>query len=92
MLGKDAKNAGGYQILDGAYLSQQKSEQALAAFSTVAKLAPNDASSYLSLALVDLTVRRFGDAETRLIKVVATGHRSVRVRIALANMCLATNS
>src|SRR5260370_14368550 len=58
ILAQDPKNAGAYQLLGTTLISQQKSEQALAAFSKAAELRPNDAGVYIDMALVEVSLHR----------------------------------
>ena len=85
VLQKDPKNAGAYYIIGTSLLRQQKPEQALAAFFKVAELLPNDPNSYLNLALVEITLRRFTEAEEHLKKAISKDPKSLRARLDLAS-------
>ena len=72
ILRADPNNAGAYGLLGGALLGQGTSDQAREAFSKRAQLSPNDANSYLDLAMVEISLRRFPEAEEQLKKAIAT--------------------
>jgi len=85
ILQQEPKNVGAYEVLGAALGGQQKPDQALEAFSKVVELLPNDANSYLNLALIEISLRRWSDAEGHLKKAVATDPKSVRANLYLAN-------
>ena len=66
-------------------IGQQKLDRALEACSKVTELLPNDASSYVNLALVEINLRRFSDAEKHLKQAVATDPKSLQANMDLAN-------
>ena len=81
----DPKNTAAYQLLGAALISEQKPEQALAAFSKAAELQPNDASAYVNMALVEITLHRQADAEKHFEKAVQVDPKSVKANLDLAN-------
>ena len=85
ILRQEPKNVGAYEILGAALGGEQKHDQALAAFSKVVELLPNDANSYLNLALIEISLRQWTDAEGHLKKAVSTDPKSVRANLYLAN-------
>ena len=87
ILQKEPSNAGAYQLLGAALVGQQKPERerALESFSRAAELQPNEASSYVNLALVEISLKRFKDAEEHLKKAVATDPKSLQANLDLAN-------
>jgi tetratricopeptide (TPR) repeat protein len=85
VLTQDPTNAGAYQLLGATLISQQKPEQALAAFSKVTELLPNDAGAYMNMALVEITLHRQPEAEQHFQKAVQVDPKSVKANIDLAN-------
>jgi len=85
VISRDPKNAGAYQLLGAALISQQKPEAALAAFSKIAELTPNDSSTFVNMALVEIGLRRLPEAEQHLKQAVQVDPKSVQANIDLAN-------
>ena len=86
ILQEEPKNVGAYQLLGDALIGQQKNDRALQAFSRVTELLPNDSRSYVNLALVEISLRRFKDAEEHLRKAIATDPKSLQANIDLAHL------
>ena len=80
-----AKSMAGHQLLGAAYLGQLKSEQALPLFEQVTQLRPDDASAYVDLALVEISLRDSSDnsngysdaAEAHLKKAISLNPKFV---------------
>jgi len=85
VISQDPKNVGGYQLLGAALISQQEPEPALAAFSKIAELTPNDSSTYVNMALVEIGLRRLPEAEQHLKQAIQVDPKSVQANIDLAN-------
>ena len=85
VLQRDPKNVGAYQLLGAALISEQKPDAALAAFSKIAELTPNDASTYVNMALVEISLRRLPEAEQHLKQAIQVNPKSVQANIDLAN-------
>jgi tetratricopeptide (TPR) repeat protein len=85
VLTQDPKNAAAYQLLGAALISEQKPEQALAAFSKVTELLPNDASGYVNVALVEISLHHQAEAEQQFQKAVQVDPKSVQANLDLAN-------
>jgi len=85
VLAHDAKNAAAYQLLGAALVAQQKNEQALASFSKVADLTPNDSGVYLNMALVEVSLRRIPNAQQDFQRAVQVDPKSVHANLGLAN-------
>ncbi len=85
ILREDSRDVDAYQLLGGALIGQKKPDGALAAFSRVTDLLPNDESNYVNMALVELTLHRLGDAEEHFKKAVQVNPRSVQASLDLAN-------
>src|SRR5260370_16046664 len=85
VISRDPKNVGAYQLLGAALISQQKPDAALAAFSKVVELTPNDASTYVNMALVEIGLRHLPEAEQHLKKAIPGDPKSVQANIDLAN-------
>jgi tetratricopeptide (TPR) repeat protein len=85
ILKQDSKHAGAYQLLGAALIGEKKSDQALAAFSKVTELLPNDDSNYVNMALVETTLHRLGEAEEHFKKAVHLNPNSVQATLDLAN-------
>ena len=85
ILQQEPNNVAPTQLLGAALIGKQKSDQALAAFSKVVELRPNDPSAYVNLALVEISLHRFREAEQHLKKAVAVDPKSMQATIDLAN-------
>src|ERR1700719_1786942 len=85
VIGQDSKNAAAYQLLGATLISQQKPEQALAAFAKVTELLPNDSSAYVNMALVEITLHKQAEAEQHFQKAVQVDPKSVPANLDLAN-------
>ncbi len=85
VIGRDPKNVGAYQLLGAALISQQKPDAALAAFSKIAELTPNDAGTYVNMALVEIGLRHLPEAEQHLKQAIQVDPKSVQANIDLAN-------
>jgi tetratricopeptide (TPR) repeat protein len=82
----DPNNTAAYQLLGTTLISQQKSEQALAAFSKAAELRPNDATAYINMALVEVSLHRLPDAEQHFQRAVQLDPKSVQANIDLVTV------
>ena len=94
ILRRDASNIAGLQLRGAALLGQLKSEQALSDFKRVADLQPQDASAFVDLALVEISLRNsrnpavnYSDAaEAHLKKAVSLNPKFVPAYTNLANL------
>jgi tetratricopeptide (TPR) repeat protein len=85
VISQDPKNVGAYQLLGAALISEQKPDQALTAFSKAAELTPTDASTYVNMALAEITLHRLPEAEQHLRQAIQVDPKSVQANIDLAN-------
>ena len=85
ILKQQSSDVGAYQLLGAALIGEQKPDGALTAFEKVAELRPNDPSAYVNMALVEISLRRFPDAEQHLKKAVAVDPTSIPAYTDLAN-------
>ena len=69
---------GASQLLGAALIGKQKFDQALTAFAKVVELRPDDASAYVNLALVEISLNRTSDAEQDLKKAVSIDPKSTQ--------------
>ena len=76
---------GASQLLGAALIGKQDFDQAWTAFSKLIELRPDDPNAYVNLALVEISVHRFPEAEQHLKKAVAVDPKSVQASIDLAN-------
>lgn len=94
ILREDPNSVAGLQLLGAAYLGQRKPEQALPLFEKVTQLRPDDASAYVDLALVEVSLRNSSDnntrytdaAETHLKKAISLNSKTVQAYANLANL------
>jgi tetratricopeptide (TPR) repeat protein len=77
ILQKEPKSVGAYQILGAAMMGEQKPDEALAAFSRVTELLPNNPSAYVNIALVEITLHQFAPAERHLKKAIAVDPKAL---------------
>ncbi|MGB2633596.1 MAG: tetratricopeptide repeat protein [Candidatus Acidiferrum sp.] len=90
----DRKSVAGHQLLGAAYLGQLKPEQALPLFEQVTQLRPDDASAYVDLALVEISLRDSSDnsngysdaAEAHLKKAISLNAKFVPAYTNLSNL------
>src|SRR5215469_16851052 len=85
ILQNDSSFVAAYQLLGAALIGEQKPDQALEAFSKVTDLLPNDSNAYVNLALVEISLHHYGDAELHLKKAVAIDPKSTQAYRDLAN-------
>ncbi|MGA7225294.1 MAG: tetratricopeptide repeat protein, partial [Candidatus Acidiferrales bacterium] len=85
ILKRDPSHVAAYQLLGAAMIGEQKDDQALAAFAKVTELLPDDPSAYVNLALVEISLHHYGDAEQHLKKAVAVDPSSIQAYNDLAN-------
>src|SRR5215472_552595 len=74
-----------YQLLGAALIGEQRPDQALAAFSKVTDLLPNNSNAYVNLALVEVSLHHYSDAEQHLKKAIAIDPKSSQAYGDLAN-------
>lgn len=74
-----------YQLLGAALIGQQKPEKAVAAFTKVTQLRPNDPHAFANLALVEISLGRLPDAEQHLKEALAADPKSIQACVELAN-------
>jgi tetratricopeptide (TPR) repeat protein len=86
VLAKDPNNPGAYQLLGASLAGQRKADPALEAFTKVTQLLPDDASSFVNLALVEISLRRFPDAEKHLKQAVAADPKFLQASVDLAGL------
>jgi len=94
ILHREPNNVAAHQLLGAAYLGQLKQQQALHEFERVMLLRPVDASAYVDLALVEISLRNSPDgganysknAEAHLNKAISLNRKSVQAYIDLANL------
>src|SRR3974390_1266070 len=75
ILKHEPNNVAARQLRGAALVGQQKSDEALVEFSKLTELPPNDASAYVNLALVEISLRHFAEAERTLKQAVAPDPR-----------------
>jgi tetratricopeptide (TPR) repeat protein len=92
ILHQEPINVGAWQLLGDSLTGEQKLDLAFAAFSHVAELLPSDTNSYMNLALIEISLRRFSDAEKHLKQAVAKNPSSSQATITLANFYLLQNN
>src|SRR5882762_2803594 len=85
ILKQEPKDVGAYQLLGAALIGQQKPDLALAAFSKLTELRPNDPSAFVNLALVEISLKRYAVAEQHLKKAAAVDPNSIQAYTDLAN-------
>jgi tetratricopeptide (TPR) repeat protein len=85
ILSKNPNDAGALQLLGASLMGQRKPDPALQAFTKVTELRPNDASPFVNLALIEISLRRFSDAERHLKQAVAVDPKSLQASIGLAD-------
>ena len=85
ILSRESKDVGAYQLLGAAMIGERKPDQAIAAFSRVTELRPDDPIAYLNIASVEISLRRYANAELHLKKAVAVDPKSVQACSDLAN-------
>jgi tetratricopeptide (TPR) repeat protein len=85
ILEQNSKDVAAYQLLGAALIGEQKADQALAAFLKINQLRPQDPSSYVNTALVEISLHRFSDAEVQLKKAVIVDPKSTQASMDLAN-------
>lgn len=85
ILKQQADDVGAYQLLGAALIGEQKPDKALVAFTKVTQLRPKDPSAFVNLALVEISLRRFPDAEQHLKQALTVDPKSTQARIDLAN-------
>jgi len=85
ILDHDDKNVGAYELLGVALVSQEKTDEALAAFTKLTELNPQGASAFMNRALVEITLRRLPDAQEHFQRAVQLDPRSVQANLNLAN-------
>jgi tetratricopeptide (TPR) repeat protein len=85
ILKQDSRYVAAYQLLGAALVGEQKPGQALAAFSRVIDLLPNNSSAYVNLALIEISLHRYDDAEQHFKKAVAVDPQSIQAYNDLAN-------
>jgi tetratricopeptide (TPR) repeat protein len=90
----DPKSIAGLQLLGATYLGQLKPEQALPLFEQVTQLRPDDASAYVDLALVEISLSNPSDnrndysdaAEAHLKKAISLNSKFVQAYANLSNL------
>jgi len=85
ILQKDPKNAAALQILGASLVARGQNDSAVEHFARIAELMPNEASSYINLALVELSLRRFDETERYLRKAIQVDRHSTQAFTDLAN-------
>jgi tetratricopeptide (TPR) repeat protein len=85
ILKQDPKDVAAYQLLGAALIGEQKPDRALAAFEKVTELLPNSSSAYVNIALVEVSLHRWPDAERHLKKAVLVDSRDTQAYVDLAN-------
>ncbi len=85
VLKQDPGHVAAHQLLGAALIGEQKPAQALAAFSKVTELLPDNPSAYVNVALVEISLHRYEQAEQHLKKAIAVDSHSVQAYTDLAN-------
>jgi len=85
VLSKESMDVGAYQLLGAAMIGERKPDQAIAAFSQVTELLPDDPIAYVNMASVEISLHRYADAERHLRKAVGVDPRSIQAYSDLAN-------
>src|SRR5207302_6322266 len=86
ILEREPRNVGAYQLLGGSLAARQQNDRALQAFAKAAELSPQDPSSYINLALAEIGLSRFSDAEKNLESAVQVDSQSIQAYTNLANL------
>jgi cellulose synthase operon protein C len=82
---QDPGHVAAHQLLGAALIGEQKPAQALAAFSKVTELLPENPSAFVNVALVEISLHRYDDAERHLKKAIAVDPKSIQAYTDLAN-------
>jgi cellulose synthase operon protein C len=82
---QDPGHVAAHQLLGAALIGEQKPAQALAAFSKVTELLPDNPSAFVNVALVEISLHRYDDAERHLKKAIAVDPKSIQAYTDLAN-------
>jgi tetratricopeptide (TPR) repeat protein len=82
---QDSGHVAAHQLLGAALIGEQKPAQALAAFSKVTELLPDNPSAFVNVALVEISLHHYDDAERHLKKAIAVDPKSIQAYTDLAN-------
>jgi tetratricopeptide (TPR) repeat protein len=81
---KDPQNGAAYRLLGAALAGQQQNVQAVQAFTRAAALAAKDPVPAIDLALVEMGLHRFADAEAHLRQAIALDPGAISAYVNLA--------
>jgi tetratricopeptide (TPR) repeat protein len=81
----EQNNVAAYQLLGSSFIGQQQPDKALPQFEKVMELSPNDPGSYVNVALVEISLGRYQDAEQHFKKAVSVDPKSIQAYTDLAN-------
>ena len=85
ILQRDPGNVAALQILGASLMARGENQAALQNFSKIAELMPNDATAYINLALVEVSLRHFDQGEQYLRKAISVDQHSVQAYTDLVN-------
>src|SRR5579875_151581 len=85
VLKQEPKNLQANRLLGSLYVAQKQYPQALEQFTKTASFAPNDATTYLDIALLNMQMRDSKAAEANFQKAVQVNPKSVAAYTDLAN-------
>src|SRR2546422_8977618 len=87
ILEREPRNVGAYQLLGGSLAARQQNDRAIQAFAKAAELSPKDPSSYINLALAEIGLSRFADAEKNLERAVRSEEHTSELQSRLHLVC-----
>jgi tetratricopeptide (TPR) repeat protein len=85
ILEKQPDDRGAYQLLGAALIEEERPDKALAALGKLAALNQNDAALYVNMALVEVTLHRWANAEQHLKDALAMDPAFVQAYMDLVN-------
>jgi tetratricopeptide (TPR) repeat protein len=91
ILQKQPNDAGGYQLLSAALIGEKELPKSLEALGRVTALRPDDPSSFVNMALVEITLYRLSDAEQHLKKALIVDPKSIQAYSVLADFYRSQN-
>jgi len=86
ILQKQRTNAAAHQARGAALVASGQTESALESFQEIARLLPDDPSSYINLAIVEIGLEHTGEAEKHLRKALQIAPHAILAYLNLANL------
>jgi tetratricopeptide (TPR) repeat protein len=86
ILQKDSSNAAAYQLRGAAFVASGQKERALESFQEITKLLPDDPSSYINVAMVEIGLQHFDSAEKHLRKAEQIAPHAIPIYLNLASL------